>query len=118
MPRKHKPSMSKAERELAHAFHTSVRGRPCVGCHRAAEEAHHVVDKNYLKRLGKPPAMIWDVRAAVPVCSWCHGRHTNAYRRLPIEGLTKANRDFTREALEAQAGDYLTKRYRPSTTPV
>lgn len=71
-------------------------------------EAHHVVEKDYLKRMGRDP---WDPRNALRLLTRVHVAHTSAMERVPACCLTDANIEFAFEMLGAGAHFYLRRHY-------
>lgn len=71
-------------------------------------DAHHVVEKKYLKKHGLP---LFDPRNALRLCESCHSRHTTASQRIPMESLRDENIDYAFEILGAYAYDYLHRYY-------
>jgi 5-methylcytosine-specific restriction endonuclease McrA len=82
------------EKQAARAWALPVKAKPCRRCgSRDLVEAHHVIGKSQLKRLGHHH-LLWDERNAMPLCRRCHERHETATDRIPRTLLTEANRDF------------------------
>ncbi len=70
-------------------------------------QAHHILDKQYLKAAGKHDHL-WDVRNGMGLCGYHHPRHTNWRQRVPRELLPPAVYDFAREVgLEWRLDQYL-----------
>jgi hypothetical protein len=81
----------------------------CVGCGSCAEELHHVVYQQELRRAG---ADCGDFRGMVPVCRECHARHHSGLRPLQLGALPSVCFSFAKEALGAgPAYEYLRRRY-------
>lgn len=109
--KKTRRTLSLAEREQALQFHWTALGRPCAVCDRwvvSTMEAHHVVEKQELKRRGLP---LYDQRNALPLCGSCHEGHTNASQRVPFRKLRAENVAYAFEVLGEFASDYLGRRY-------
>lgn len=99
------------ERADAAAFKAAVTGARCGCCGLMPMfscSAHHVVEKQELKRRGLP---LYDVRNVFPICQDCHERHTNASGRIPFRKLSAENIAYAYEALGDYAFDYLRRRY-------
>jgi hypothetical protein len=73
-------------------------------------EAHHVVEKEYLKRMF-PQVDRWDPRNALRVELRTHERHTNAVARIPARCLTDLNLEFAVETLGRGAPLYVRRHY-------
>lgn len=101
--------LTREQRAAAAEFRGSIEGKPCVVCGRDAEEAHHVISADYLRR--NHPGRVYEADNALPLCRDCHGRHTNASRRIPIGHLLRVNREF---ADELGLGWYLDRYYEAS----
>lgn len=83
--------------------------RVCAVTRRGGEfEAHHVIAKDFLRRLGRDP---WDPRNALRLAPRVHERHTNAVDRVHVRQLTDANIEFAFEVLGAGAHFYLRRHY-------
>lgn len=97
------------------SFHLEARSqRVCAVCQKATVfEAHHVVEKQELRRRGEPK---FDTRNALRLCKPlhgknCHSRHTTGTRRVKVSELTVDNLDYAFEVLGAYAYDYLRSFY-------
>lgn len=104
-------TLSLAEREQALQFHWTALGLPCAVCDRwvaSTMEAHHVVEKQELKRRG---LALYDQRNALALCGSCHEGHTNASERVPFRKLSAENVAYAFEVLGEFASDYLKRRY-------
>lgn len=97
----------------ASAFWEAARDqRVCAVTGKAGEfEAHHVVAKEFLKRLGKDP---WDPRNALRLLPRIHEQHTNAFDAdhiVRIRQLKDVNIEYAFEVLGAGAHFYLRRHY-------
>lgn len=90
--------------------------RACAGCGviTGGWDAHHVVERQELKRRHEPQ---FDARNALRLCNErapgenCHGAHTSAMRRVKLTDLRVENLDYAFEILGPFAHDYLARRY-------
>jgi hypothetical protein len=73
-----------------------------------AFQAHHVVERQELKRRGLPE---WDPRNALRLAPRAHDRHTLAVRRVKTKELTDDNIEYAFEVLGDAAQDYLRRYY-------
>ncbi len=81
----------------------------CVGCGALAEQLHHVVYQQELRRVGADAS---DPRGMVPVCVQCHAEHHGRQRPLLSCTLSSASFGFALETLGAgPAYEYLRRRY-------
>lgn len=71
-------------------------------------EAHHVVEKRWLKANFK---FLWDTRNALRLSPSVHGQHTNRMAVIPLSCLTDENIKYTFEVMGYSAHDYLTRTY-------
>lgn len=71
-------------------------------------EAHHVIEKRYLKANGLP---LFDTRNALLLCEWCHLGQTNRLRPLKLAVLTDANIEYAFYLLKSYADRYLRDAY-------
>lgn len=71
-------------------------------------DAHHVIEKRYLKANCLP---LFDTRNALLLCEWCHLGQTNRLRPLELRVLTDANIDYAFYLLKSYADDYLRSLY-------
>lgn len=71
-------------------------------------EAHHVVEKRWLKANFKP---LWDWRNALRLRPDVHGQHTTRMKPVPLRCLTDENIQFAFEVMGYMAYDYLTRLY-------
>jgi hypothetical protein len=86
------------ERERAFYWHAAVIRGGCVMCRafpvsaelrraRSSDfcrpEAHHIIDKNFLKREGLREHL-WDERNGLCLCRYHHGQHTSWMQRVPL----------------------------------
>lgn len=87
--------------------------RVCAKCGKAKGywDAHHVVEKQALKKLGMEH-LVWDPRNARRLCEDCHGGQTSKLRKVRLKDLTDDNIAFAFEALGDFAFDYLQRNYR------
>ena len=88
---------------------------PCANCTAAADEMHHVVYRQELRRLTGDP----DDRAnLVPLCRGCHGAHHARSEVLPTRVLPDSAFAFARDLMGAGAAyEYLTRRYMAGNDP-
>lgn len=75
-------------------------------------EAHHVVEKRWLRRFNFPPRFIWDERNALRLRPDVHEKHTNRSDIVPIQCLLACNIEFAFEVMGPAAEDYLERMYR------
>ncbi len=73
-------------------------------------EAHHVVAKQRLKRMGRLD-VLHDPRNALRLCPGCHGGHTCGAKPIPTERLTPDNIRFMCEVLGTAGQNYLERHY-------
>jgi hypothetical protein len=71
-------------------------------------DAHHVVYKQELRRMG---VFIWEPRDALRICDTCHERHHKRHRPIPIVALRDCNIDYAFEIMGIRAYNYLTRHY-------
>lgn len=71
-------------------------------------EAHHVVEKRWLKANYLP---LWDPRNSLRLRPDVHSGHTSGLRRVPLTCLTDENIEYAFEVMGAAAFDYLTRLY-------
>lgn len=93
--------------------------RYCAMCHRRVGEnrdgypikfeAHHVIERRYLKANDLP---LYDTRNALLLCEWCHLGQTNRLRPLWLLVLTDANIDYAFYLLGDFAEQYLRDHYK------
>lgn len=104
------------DKRAAAVFKASVMGQPCAVCGTewAEPDAHHVLPKQLLKRLGLP---LWDPRNSLPLCPIgstdfrCHERHETGARKIPRLALRECNLDYVSEVLGERAGRWLARYY-------
>jgi hypothetical protein len=77
-------------------------------CYPIKFEAHHVIEKRYLKANCLP---LFDTRNALLLCEWCHLGQTNRMRPLKLVVLTDANIDYAFYLLKGYADQYLRSHY-------
>jgi hypothetical protein len=75
-------------------------------------EAHHVVEKAELKRMGIPKLKRYDERNALRVKTSIHAGHTSGVGQIPMRCLTDDNLRYAFEVLGDQAIDYLLRKYK------
>jgi hypothetical protein len=80
-------------------------------------EAHHVVEKSWLKRHGFGPSIIWDPRNSLRVRPDVHRRHTNRSKPIPIACLLPQNIEFAFEVMGPTADEYLHRMYSGDPDP-
>lgn len=73
-------------------------------------EAHHVLEKRELKKLGRQD-LLWDSRNAMRLTPRVHRRHTNRFEPIPQTALTDENIEFVFEVLGVMGKDYLDRIY-------
>lgn len=71
-------------------------------------DAHHVVEKSYLKANGLP---MYDGDNALLLCDYCHLGQTNRLRPLEMQCLTDANIRYAFYLLGEHAASYLSGHY-------
>lgn len=87
----------------------AMKQRCCAVCGQGGQfDAHHVVEKQYLKKNKLP---LWDERNALRLCTRCHHQHTVRSKKVPLGALTQENIDYAVLLLGDYASDYLTRRY-------
>lgn len=98
-------------------WHEARFQRVCAVCHGVGPfNAHHVVDKAELRKLGFPRSQWYDTRNALRLCEGimtrrCHFQHENVRRLVKTSELLDQNIDYAFEALGAYAYDYLLREY-------
>lgn len=96
------------------AFRQAARDQRCCqvpSCESTgAFDAHHVVEKQYLKANHLPQ---FNTENALRICKDCHRRHTNKPKsgRIPIRALTIRNVRYAFYLLGGYAYDYLRQHY-------
>lgn len=87
----------------------------CANCTARADELHHIVYRQELRRRGGD----WDDRAnLVPLCEGCHARHHSRTEVLPTRILPDSVFPFARDLMGAGAAyEYLTRRYMAGNDP-
>lgn len=102
--------LSELEREIRCAFKRRVCCGRCRACGAGrAQEAHHVVYRQELRRRGLPQ---WDSDDGLALCHRCHERHHNGGRwKISLTVLSSVNLDYAFAVLGAFAYDYLSARY-------
>lgn len=102
------------------SFHAEARYQGlCAVCGKGgAFHAHHVVDKNKLRKWGLSGNALYDTRNALRLCQEmgsverrCHFQHENCMRRVKTTELTDDNIRYAFEILGAHAADYLRREY-------
>lgn len=96
----------------------TVSGFCQCGCSRFSLrlERHHVLDAQFLKR-ERHTAHLWDQRNSMLLHPLCHARHTNAFRRIPIEAVPEAALAFAVDLLgEDRAAVEIARRYGAQVT--
>lgn len=82
----------------------------CASCGKRADEWHHVVYQQELRRSGASCA---DRDGMMPLCRECHTAHHSRSDPLPLASLNDAAYDFAVRALgRGPAYVYLRRRYR------
>jgi len=71
-------------------------------------DAHHVIEKRYLKANGLD---LFNTDNALLLCEECHRGQTNRLRPLPLECLTDANIQYAFYLLKGYADTYLRRLY-------
>lgn len=98
------------ERADAAAFKAAATGAQCGCCGLMPMfscSAHHVVEKQELKRRGLP---LYDVRNVFPICQDCH-MNAHSTRPIPYRKLPPRSIAYAYEVLGDYAGDYLRRKY-------
>lgn len=80
-------------------------------------EAHHVVEKSWLKRHGFGPSIIWDERNALRLRPDVHRQHTNRSKPVPARCLLDCNIEFAFEVMGPVAEEYLHRLYSGGPDP-
>lgn len=103
-------------------FHDEARKqRVCARCGSSQHwDAHHVVEKQWLKANGFSPIEQYDPDNALRLCDElsdndCHGKHTRGVRnkhRLHLHNLTDRNLAYAFRVMGPAAGSYLRRKYR------
>jgi hypothetical protein len=92
----------------------------CAYCGKARPfQAHHVVDKGELKKVGLKGNALYDTRNALRLCEditqfiqgRCHYQFENRRIRIATWMLKDCNIEYAFEVLGAYAFDYLTQEY-------
>lgn len=78
------------------------------GCGGAAEQLHHVIYQQHVKRYGGD---LSDPRNFMPLTYDCHRRHHSRHAVIPRSALPTAALEFADELLGDYADDYLRRRY-------
>jgi hypothetical protein len=90
--------------------------RVCAVCHGVGVfDAHHVVDKQTLKRQGLTRNELYDTRNAMRLCSRfgnnCHFQHENRRRVVKTGELLDVHIEYAWEVLGPYAIDFLRREY-------
>lgn len=103
-------------------FHGAAKGqRVCQRCgHGGSFDAHHVIEKAWLKANGFSKVEWYDPDNALRLCDEmntndCHGKHTRGVRskdRLHLNNLRQCNLDYAFRVMGARASSYLRRKYR------
>lgn len=80
-------------------------------------EAHHVIEKSWLKRHGFGPTYIWDTRNALRLRPDVHRQHTNRSKPVPAICLLDQNIKFAFEVMGPIAEEYLHRIYSGGPEP-
>ena len=87
----------------------------CASCQAPADELHHVVYRQELRRLTGDPD---DRGNLVALCRGCHARHHARVEVLPTRVLPDSAFAFARDLMGAGAAyEYLTRRYMAGNDP-
>lgn len=87
----------------------------CANCHAPADELHHVVYRQELRRLTGDPD---DTQNLVPLCRDCHAAHHSRVDPLATRVLPDSAFEFARGLMGAgMAYEYLTRRYVAGNDP-
>lgn len=81
---------------MCRAFPVTERERQGYAELIAYVEAHHVLPRRHLARQF-PFDVVWDVRNALGLCRFHHGRHEKAFQRVPSSLVPAAAREFAVE---------------------
>lgn len=99
-------------------WHEAQSQRCCAVCHSIAPwHAHHVVDKQVLKRQGLQRNELYDTRNALRLCQMvgvsnrCHFQHENRRRLVKTSELLDQNIEYAFEVLGSYAPYYLRDEY-------
>lgn len=115
--RKPKPKLTWAEVEARHLFVEAARAqRCCAKCGKTGSdfEAHHVVERQYLRINGLPQFDAWN---ALRLCHDCHRKHTIRSERLPMALLTDENFRYAVHILGPDRADLQLHRWYEGTDP-
>lgn len=81
----------------AAAFRELAYERPCAVCGTYNNlEVHHLIPKRLLKVEGHADRL-WDRENGMVVCRTCHGRHENAFARIPATRIPHEGWTFAQE---------------------
>jgi hypothetical protein len=97
-------------------WHEAQFQRVCAVCHGVGPfDAHHVVDKQTLRRQGLQRNDLYDTRNALRLCSRfgnnCHFQHENRRRIVKTGELLDRNIEYAWEVLGSYAVDFLRREY-------
>jgi hypothetical protein len=86
--------------------------RACAQCDSTGRfEAHHIIEKQWLKRHGFEWRDRYDTRAALRLCLLCHHGQTSKLKKVELKNLTLDNLEYAFEVMGAAAADYLHRHY-------
>lgn len=105
---------SKESEQLAiEGFWLEARYQRCCAVTGSTKEfeAHHVVEKRWLKANGFP---LWDRRNALRLHPDVHGAHTSRMKKIPMSALREENIDYAFEIMGDRAMNYLPENYEGS----
>jgi len=110
--RKPKPKRTWAEVQARQLFReAAAKQRCCAKCGSTGHDfdAHHVIERQYL-RINNLPQFV--ALNALRLCPDCHGKHTRYFERVPLYCLTDENIEYALMLLgEAKGAGYLRKHY-------
>jgi hypothetical protein len=118
--------IKQAEIDAKRRFHDAARKQKvCARCGTNKHwDAHHVVEKQWLKTNGFSVVEQYDPDNALRVCDElavqnCHGKHTTPVRdrdRLHLRNLKRCNLEYAFRVMGPAAGNYLRRKYRGEDT--
>lgn len=98
-PLKSRPKrVSRTDAEFAWKDHGAGYCECGCGSYALRRERHHVLERSWLIQNGFGKH-IWDQRNGMLLAPHCHERHTNAFRRIPLEAVPESAREFAIELL-------------------
>lgn len=104
--------VTRTEAEFAWKDHRSAGPCQC-GCFRFSMhlERYHILERSWLVKNGFGRHQ-WDQRNSMLLHPLCHARHTNAFRRIPVEAIPEAALAFALDLLgEDRAAMEIARRY-------